>query len=47
MSNVFDLVTDFYNQDEDWNTVLRQKYAESFLRACAWQGASDDELLRY
>ena len=47
MSNVFDLVTDFYNQDEDWNTVLRQKYAESFLRSCAWQGASDDELLRY
>ena len=28
MINVFDLVEDFYAQDEEWNTVLRQKYAE-------------------
>ena len=32
MINVFDLVEDFYAQDEEWNTVLRQKYAEDFLR---------------
>ncbi len=47
MNNVFDLVTDFYNQDEDWNTVLQQKYAESFLRSCAWQGADNDTLVKY
>lgn len=47
MNNVFDLVTDFYNQDEDWNTVLQQKYAESFLRYCAWQGADNEQLVKY
>lgn len=45
MINVFDLVEDFYAQDEEWNTVLRQKYAEDFLRLKSWQGASEDELL--
>ncbi|MBR4959058.1 MAG: hypothetical protein IKY55_06610, partial [Phascolarctobacterium sp.] len=44
MNNVFDLVADFYGQDEDWNTVLRQSYVENFLRAKSWQGASDEEL---
>lgn len=43
--NVFDLVEDFYTQDEEWNTVLSQKYAEDFLRLKSWQGASEDELL--
>ena len=45
MNNVFDLVEDFYSQDEEWNTVLRQNYAEDFLRWKRWQGASDEELL--
>ena len=44
MNNVFDLVADFYGQDEEWNTVLRQSYVENFLRAKSWQGASDEEL---
>ncbi|MBQ8418449.1 MAG: hypothetical protein IJX10_07480, partial [Phascolarctobacterium sp.] len=43
-NNVFDLVADFYNQDEEWNTVLRQSYVENFLRAKSWQGATDKEL---
>lgn len=47
MENVFDLVDDFYRQDEEWNTVLRQEYAENFLRTKAWQGAGDDELKKY
>lgn len=45
MNNVFDLVADFYTQDEEWNSVLQQKYAEDFLRLKSWQGASEDELL--
>lgn len=44
MNNVFDLVADFYNQDEEWNTVLHQSYVENFLRAKSWQGADDKEL---
>lgn len=47
MNNVFDLVADFYNQDEEWNTVLAQSYVENFLRACAWQGADNDTLVKY
>lgn len=44
MENVFDLVNDFYSQDGEWNSVLRQSYVENFLRAKLWQGASEDEL---
>lgn len=44
MENIFDLVNDFYTQDEEWNSVLRQSYVENFLRAKSWQGASEDEL---
>ncbi|MEG1727081.1 MAG: hypothetical protein RR321_04090 [Acidaminococcaceae bacterium] len=42
--NVYDLVADFYAHDEGWNMVLRQDYAEGFLRQAAWQGADDAEL---
>lgn len=44
MDNVFDIVEDFYNQDPEWNTVLRQEYAESFLRSQSWKGADNQEL---
>lgn len=44
MNNVFDLIEDFYAQDPEWNNVLRQRYAEDFLRSKAWQGATEDEL---
>lgn len=47
MNNVFDLVADFYNQDEEWNTVLAQSYVENFLRTCAWNGVSNDDLVKY
>lgn len=46
MDNVFDLVEDFYAQDPEWNGVLQQSYVENFLRAKAWQGADDDELVK-
>ena len=46
MDNIFDLVADFYNQDEEWNSVLRQSYAEDFLRLKTWQGADEDELVQ-
>lgn len=45
-TNIFDLVEDFYTQDEEWNTVLEQKYAENFLRIKMWQGATDQELVK-
>ena len=35
--NVYDLVEDFYAHDEGWNTLLRQEYAEGFLRMEAWK----------
>lgn len=44
MENVYDLVDDFYKNDEGWNTVLRQEYAEGYLRKQAWHGASDARL---
>lgn len=46
MTNVFDLIADFYTQDEEWNSVLNQKYAEDYLRMRRWEGASDEELLK-
>ncbi len=46
ITNIFDLVEDFYTQDEEWNTVLEQRYAENFLRIKMWQGASDQELVK-
>ena len=44
MNNVFDLVADFYSQDEEWNTILNRSYVENFLRTKSWQGATDKEL---
>ena len=32
MTNVFDLIEEFYTQDEEWNSVLQQGCAEDFLR---------------
>lgn len=44
MENVYDLVADFYENDEEWNQILSQEYVEGFLRKAAWQGATDAEL---
>lgn len=46
MRNVFDLVAEFYGQDEGWNEVLSQNYVESFLRMQALQGATEEQLVR-
>lgn len=46
MTNVFDLIEEFYTQDEEWNTVLQQACAEDFLRYKTWQGAKDGELVK-
>ncbi len=46
MDNVFDLVDDFYNQDEELNSILQQNYAEGFLRLKIWQGTSESRLLK-
>ncbi len=47
MNNVFDLVSDFYGQDEEWDSVLGQRHVENFLRSEAWQGADNDKLVKY
>lgn len=44
--NIFDLVEEFYTQDEEWNTVLEQRCAENFLRIKMWQGTTDQELIK-
>ena len=44
--NVYDLVEDFYAHDEGWNTLLRQEYAEGFLRMEAWKGKKNSDLYR-
>lgn len=46
MMNIFDLVSDFYDQDEEWNSVLRQAYVEDFLRMKYWQGTDEETLMR-
>ncbi|MFA7067739.1 MAG: hypothetical protein WC127_02065 [Acidaminococcaceae bacterium] len=44
MVNVYDLVANFYENDDGWNAVLRREYVEGFLRKEAWNGVADDEL---
>ncbi len=44
MVNVYDLVANFYENDNGWNLVLRREYVEGFLRKEAWNGVPDDEL---
>ncbi len=46
MTNVFDLIEEFYTQDEEWNSVLQQACAEDFLRYKTWQGTKDGELVK-
>ena len=43
MVNVYDLVANFYENDNGWNLVLRREEGEGFLRKEAWNGVSDDE----
>ena len=47
MTNVFDLIEEFYTQDEEWNTVLQQGCAEDFLRYKTWQERRTASLLRF
>lgn len=46
LDNVYDLVEDFYTHDEGWNALLRQEYAEGFLRRESWNGKSEADLYR-
>lgn len=43
-SNVYDIVADFYDNDEGWNQILQRTYAEGFLRKEAWRGLADEKL---
>ena len=44
MENVYDWVEGFYENDPEWNSLLRKEYADGFLRNQAWQGKSEEEL---
>lgn len=44
--NVYDSVEDFYSHDEGWNMLLRQEYAEGFLRLEAWKGKENRDLYK-
>ena len=41
MQNVYDIIAEFYEHDENWNMLLRREYAEGFVRKEAWKGAED------
>lgn len=45
MTNIYDLISDLYTDDDGWNQVLRREYAEGFMRREAFRGGSDDELM--
>ena len=42
--NVFDLVNDFYQQDEEWDNIIPRAQVENFLRSLSWKGMEDKEL---
>ena len=44
MENVYDVMSDFYEHDENWNVLLKREYAEGFIRNEAWQGETDKGL---
>lgn len=46
MDNVFDLVAEFYNQDEEWNDVIARKTVEDYLRSRSWRGSEREELFQ-
>lgn len=46
MENVYDIIADFYEHDENWNMLLRQEYAEGFIRREAWKGVNNAKLQR-
>jgi hypothetical protein len=47
MENVYDLVNEFYRNDEGWDYVLAHSDVEAFLRRLAWQGVRDRELKKH
>ncbi|MGL5207231.1 MAG: hypothetical protein ACRC8T_06945 [Acidaminococcaceae bacterium] len=44
MENVYDIIADFYDHDENWNMLLRREYAEGYIRQEAWKGLNDRQL---
>jgi hypothetical protein len=44
MENVYDLINEFYSNDEDWNLILAREDVENYFRKQAWQGLSDDQM---
>lgn len=44
MKNVYDEVRLFYEEDIEWEPIIKREWVEGFLRQKAWQGSTDDEL---
>ncbi|SDF36730.1 hypothetical protein [Sporolituus thermophilus] len=44
MMNVYELVRSFYEENIEWQPVIKREWVEGYLRQKAWQGVSDDEL---
>jgi len=44
MKNVYDEVRLFYEEDVDWEPIIRREWVDGFLRQKAWQGINDDDL---
>jgi len=44
MKNVYDEVRLFYEEDIEWEPIVKREWVEGFLRQKAWQGSTDDEL---
>ncbi|MEG6585565.1 hypothetical protein [Dendrosporobacter sp. 1207_IL3150] len=44
MKNVYDEVRLFYEEDIEWEPIIKREWVEGFLRQKAWQGSPDNEL---
>ncbi len=44
MENVYDLINEFYSNDEGWNLILARDDVESYFRKQAWQGVDGKQL---
>lgn len=44
MKNVYDEIRLFYEEDIEWEPIVRRELVEGFLRQKAWQGVADAEL---
>ena len=44
MDNVYGQVESFYNKNAEMENILHRDLIEKYLRKCAWNGDSEEEL---